>query len=120
MGRHHTLSWWRDAVTTWLASRQSAAEYAESLRVSASTLRYYRRQFAVGLAKDRSQEPIRLVHVEVAPAAVAPAPAAYPGTELPMRLLVRVGPAELEVAVGTDPAWTATLIAAIGKASARC
>lgn len=119
MGTHHSLSWWRSTVTTWLASGRSGRDFADSIGVDASTLRSYRRRFGLPFPDAEPAAPVQLVHVQVESAPLQVAAPSCP-IEVPAGLLVRVGPAELQVPVGIDPAWTAALIAAIGRAGAPC
>lgn len=120
MGKHHSLSWWRSTVTTWLASGRPSREFAPSVGVDASTLRSYRRRFGLPFPDEEPAAPMQLVHVEVETAPVHVAAGPTSAARQSVSVFVRVGPAELDVAVGTDPAWVAALITAIGKAATAC
>lgn len=119
MRKPHSRDWWRTTVANWQASGQTAAAFAKPLDVDAKSLQWWQQWLRREAAKSKRQTA-RFIEVEVTvPAAPKGAPALVAATA-PRTLAARVGAVHFEMAVGTDPAYLATLFAAVGRAVAPC
>lgn len=98
-----TESVWRERVSAWRASGESAPAYARGRGYAPSTLRYWASRFS-------REEATVAGFVRLVPM-TASAPAAAPD------LFVEVGGARVRVAPGFDAALLADLVRALGGAA---
>ena len=116
--------WWQATVAAWRQSGLTYREFAKAHDCHPATLNWWVRLLQreadelAGAQNHSAPEPARLVRVALAP---NPPPARqYVVADACPTVVAIVGPAELRVAVGTDPGYVGVLVAAIARAVAPC
>jgi hypothetical protein len=106
MRTRHNRLWWQTTVTAWQSSGVSAEVFSVGRDIHPATLRWWGHRLELDAAEPAPD--LTLLRVEVAQSGIA------------QPLTAVVGPAELRIAIGTDPAYIGAVVAAIARAVQRC
>ena len=114
MRTRHDRPWWQTTVTAWQGSGLTAEVFSAKRGINPTTLCWWRGRLAREAAEPASELTLLRVEVAEVEAIREPAPAHS------VLLCALVGPAELRIAIGTDPAYIGAVVAAIARAVQRC
>lgn len=95
---------WANRVHEWLASGQTAKEFAQGREFKASTLTWWRRHLRRLAAGSGPEAPVRMAEVHVV------------RQPTPSTVTVRVGAARIEVQAGFDTTLLRAVVDALGEA----